>query len=261
MHGTGAWCPGGSVTNATEKIAPAVIVERRAGWAEVILNRPQRKNAITGPLGAALDAAVTEITGDPEVRAVLLRGAGGAFCSGLDLKEFNAEPAPAWLAEFPRIWRGAHRALFQCDKPIVGALERYAINGGAALALACDLLVCGDGAFMQVGEVALGMAAPYNLAWLTLRHPEAVNARVALIGDRLVGPDLVRLGIAQHSVADDAVLGTAQDLCETLAGHPPGAVARIKSALRAHLDDDADVWFDRFAGDAAGAAPPPPERP
>ncbi|MEQ8860939.1 MAG: enoyl-CoA hydratase/isomerase family protein [Pseudomonadales bacterium] len=244
------------MTSATE-IEPAVVIERHDGWAEVILNRPERRNAITGPLGTALDAALTALSGDPEVRAVLLRGAGGAFCSGLDLKAFNADPVPDWLAEFPRIWRGAHRALFRCDKPIVGALERYAINGGAALALACDLLVSGDSDFLQVGEVTLGMAAPYNLAWLSLRHSEAVNARVALIGERLAGPELVRLGIAQSSVADDTVVEAARSLCATLAGHPAGAAARIKSTLRARLGQDADAWFDRFVGDGAGAARPP----
>lgn len=238
-----------------------VQVERRDGWAEVVLARPERRNAITGPLGTALAAALTELRHDATVNAVLLRGAGGAFCSGLDLGEFNADPAPPWLAEFPRIWRAAHRALFELDKPIVGALERHAINGGAALALACDLLIAGERAFLQVGEVALGMAAPYNLAWLSLRHGEALGARIALIGDRLPGPELVRLGIAQRSVSDAAVLDEARALTATLAGYPAGAAARIKAGLRARNDQDADAWFDRFTRQAGSGATPPPRRP
>ena len=228
------------------------------GWAELILNRPERKNAITGPLGVALADQLNELSESDDVRVILFRGAGGAFCSGLDLKAFNADPAPAWLEDFQNIWRGAHKALFTCNKPVVGALERYAINGGAALALACDLLVVGEGAFLQVGEVQIGMAAPYNLAWLSLRHTEAKMAEVALIGERLDGTKLCEMGLAQQCVSDDQVLDAARGLCERLAGYPEGGLARIKAGLRARLEADADAWFDRFTGvDPVGQRPKP----
>jgi enoyl-CoA hydratase len=237
----------------------AVAVIGHDGWAELVLNRPERRNAITGPLGEALTSALDRLSGDEGVRLVLLRGAGGAFCSGLDLGEFNADPAPDWLAGFPAIWRGAHRALLEFDKPIVGALERYAINGGAALAIACDFLITGEKAFLQVGEAALGMAAPYNLAWLTLRHSEAVAARTALVGDRIAGPELCRLGLAQRAVPDDRVLAEARELCADLSAYPPDGLARIKAGLRRHLTESADAWLDRFTD--AGAPPPrPPPR-
>ena len=157
---------------------PAVTMTHADGVAIITLNRPAQKNAITGPLGEELANCLNSASNDPEVKVVLLQGAGGAFCSGLDLKAFNADPAPAWLAEFQTLWRGAHRALFNCQKPIIGSMERYAINGGAALALACDLLVTSPGAFLQVGEAKIGMAAPYNLAWLSLRHSEALMAQL-----------------------------------------------------------------------------------
>ena len=102
------------------------------GWAEIVLNRPARRNAINGPLGERLADAFRTVAADDGVQAVLLRGAEGAFCSGLDLKGFNADPAPEWLPRFNAIWRAAHKAIFECPKPIVAALERYAINGGAA---------------------------------------------------------------------------------------------------------------------------------
>lgn len=239
--------------------AEAVCIERIApGAMELILNRPARKNAITGPLGIALAEALAELRSDDAVRVVLLRGAGGAFCSGLDVTEFNADPAPDWLPEFQRIWRGVHVALWNLGKPIVAALERYAINGGAALALASDLLVAGRGAFLQVGEVRLGMAAPYNLAWLSLRHSEALMARVALAGDRLDGETLERLGIAARVVPDAEVLDAARAWCEELAGFPEGGLRRIKAGLRARLEVSAEAWFDRFTGvDPVGARPRP----
>lgn len=233
-----------------------VQIIHHTGWAEVILSRPERKNAIIGPMGQELASALDHLANDDRVNLVLLRGAGGAFCSGLDLKAFNADPKPDWLTQFPTLWRGAHRALFNFNKPIIGALERFAINGGAALAIACDLLVAGDESFLQVGEVQIGMAAPYNLAWLSLRHPESVNAQIALIGDRLNGAQLLRLGLATACVRDDQVLNEATQWSEQLASYPAGALQRIKTGLRARLDHSADAWFDRFT--TTSAAPPRP---
>ena len=186
------------------------------GWAEIVLNRPERKNAITGPLGLALADAINAAGADPALRVLLLRGAQGAFCSGLDLGEFNADPAPDWLADFQHIWRGAHSALYNCPVPIVGALERYAINGGAALALACDLLLVGEESYLQVGEAQIGMAAPYNLAWMSLRLAEHTIAQMSFVGDKCYGPQLQQQHIAHECVPDDTVLSSAQALCERL---------------------------------------------
>lgn len=221
------------------------------------MNRPARKNAITGPMGAAMTECLAAVGKDPAIQALLLRGADGAFCSGLDLTEFNADPAPDWLSGFQATWRATHRSLFECRVPIVGALERYAINGGAALALACDLLVVGETAFLQVGEIRLGMAAPYNLAWLALRHPEQVSARLALLGRRFDGRELLDLGVATECVPDAQVLAAARAVTESLAGCPTGAGARIKTGMRAHLETTADAWFDRFTGSAPSGAPSP----
>ena len=217
----------------------------RGRWAEIVLNRPERRNAVDGPLGEALAAAIERAGADDGVQAILLRGAGGAFCSGLDLKAFNAEPPPDWMPRFAAIWRTAHKALFECKKPIVAALERFAINGGAALALAADLLVAGETAFLQVGEVRQGMAAPYNMAWLRLRHSENTAAQLTMTGRRFPGTELASLGIAYAAVPDADVVTSARQLVEELAAYPDGAPARIKTLMRACHDSSADDWFDR----------------
>ena len=222
------------------------------GWAEVVLNRPARRNAINGPLGERLAETLRAVDATEGVQAVLLRGADGAFCSGLDLKAFNADPAPDWVANFATIWRGAHKALYECKKPIVAALERYAINGGSALALAADLLIAGETAFLQVGEVKMGMAAPYNMAWLRLRHSENVTAKLTITGRRFSGRELADLGIAYEAVPDPSVVDTARELVAELAGYPPGALPRIKATMRAYNAPDADAWFDRATRLSAG---------
>lgn len=210
-----------------------VLIERHGRRAEIVLNRPDRRNAVIGPLAIELRTAVESLSADQSVGVIVLRGADGAFCSGLDLKEFRAAQPPEWVAHFSEYWRAVHLAIFRCTKPIIGALERFAINGGAALALACDLLIAGETAFLQVGEVQMSSAAPMNLAWLRLRHSEATTSRLALVGDRINGPDLLRLGVATECVPDSEVLTAAYRLADTIAAYPPGAAEQVKVALRA----------------------------
>ncbi len=240
--------------------APAgdlVLVERPTERvAHVVLNRPERRNALTGPLADQLADTIDELNRDDSVSVIVIRGAGGAFCSGLDLKEFNLEPRPDWVADFGSKWQRVHRSLFDSDRIVVGALERAAVNGGAALALACDFLVAGETAFLQVGEIQQGMAAPMNMAWLRLRFSEALAGRIALLGDRLGGPELERLGIAHTSVADDQVVAAADELAARLAAHDPTGSRRIKASLRrTGIDETAEQWFAK-----ALAADPLPGR-
>lgn len=230
---------------------------------DVILNRPERRNALTGPLAVELANALRSAADNADISVVILRGEGGAFCSGLDLKEFAKDPQPEWVAQFPALWRDVHEALFDLPCIVIGALERAAVNGGASLALACDFLIAGETAFLQVGEVQQGMAAPMNMAWLRMRHSEALAARVALVGDRLPGPKLAELGIAHEVVADDVVLDTAMGLAARLAEHDPAGVRRIKQSLRTTgLATSAEAWFDRVVasdplhGIASGASTP-----
>ncbi len=238
-------------------MADEVLLVRHDGWAELILNRPTTRNAINGPMGILLADHAQAVNDDPSISVVLLRGSEGAFCSGLDLKAFNAEPVPEWHADFPAIWRRAHNALFDLNAALVVAVERYAINGGAALALAGDLLVMGTDAFVHVGEVQQGMGAPYNLAWLRLRHSEAITARVALLGQRITAVTAVSLGIATEAVADTDVVVRAQELARSIAAYPQGAVAHIKAVSRAYSEPSADHWFDR----AFAVGPAPSQRP
>ncbi|WP_420995015.1 enoyl-CoA hydratase/isomerase family protein [Cupriavidus sp. 30B13] len=211
--------------------APPVLLVRHAGVAEIVLNRPARRNAIDGALARALADAIDTVNADAATHAVLLRGADGAFCSGLDLKALQAEADG--MAGFARAWERVHLGLLQSRKAWIVALERHAVNGGAALALAGDLLVCGAGAFLQIGEIRIGMAAPRNLAWLALRHSEAVAARLCLLGERVPAAELLRLGIATEVTGDAQVLDRARAMAAAIAGFPAGAVAAIKGGMRA----------------------------
>ena len=223
---------------------PLVLRTDTDGLAVVELNRPQRKNAMTGPLMTALADTMEAIAGDESVETVVLAGAGGAFCSGLDLDEFNADPAPDWMPGFSDELRRAHVSLASCPAPIVVALERYAINGGAALALAGDLVVVGEASWLQVGEVRLGMAAPNNLAWLVPRYPLSTVLQIVTHGARLPGPRLLELGVAYEVTPDDRVRDRAIELGTELAGFPAGAGRVMKQSVhRVAQATDPDDWF------------------
>jgi len=228
---------------------PEVLVSVDDGVASIILNRPARKNAITGPMMDRLAEAFQEAAVRDDVGAVLFHGADGGFCSGLDLGEYNADPPPDWLPTSLDSLVAAHRAIYACPVPVVGALERFAINGGAAFALAADLLVVGREAYLQVGEIRQGMAAPMNLAWLLARHPASVAEQIALTGRRFVGPDLHRLGVALDVVDDDRVLESARALAVEIASYPTEQARAIKATIRdlAPATDlgDGGAWFDR----------------
>lgn len=237
-----------------------VLLERNGRVAEIILNRPERKNAITGPLALALQSAIDECAGDAGVGVILLRGASGVFCSGLDLKEFNAEPRPDWLPGFQAVWRGVHERLYACDKAIVVAMEGYAINAGSALALASDFLVAGESAFLQVGEVRQGRPAPMNLAWLRMRYGDGMARRIMLLGRRIPGPELLRLGIAHEVVEDSEVLTASRTLAAELS--EISGIAGTKQVFRTtDLPGRPNDWFDEAVkaaaavGRAAGPIP------
>ena len=97
-----------------------------------------------------------------------------------------------------------------------------------------------------MGEAQIGMAAPYNLAWLSLRHPESIIARVALIGDRINGEEMKSFGLAHACCEDSQVLIEAKNLVAKLAAYPEHGLNRIKTVMRDAQDLGADDWFDRF---------------
>ncbi|MGD9893813.1 MAG: enoyl-CoA hydratase/isomerase family protein [Dehalococcoidia bacterium] len=213
----------------TESLA---IVERYGPRGELVLNRPSRRNALIGPLVEALRTGLAELVADPEVRVIVIRGAGGSFCAGLDLDAFAADPPPPWRAGFSALWADLHAGLYDCPKPIVGALEGPAIAAGSALALACDMLIAGDGCRFQVAEARLGLAAPINTVWLTLKFGAARALEFAVGAQPYNGPALVSRGVALMSVPDQDVLAAARGYADLLAENKPAGMAAIKSSIR-----------------------------
>lgn len=210
---------------------PLIRVEREGARGELVLNRPHRRNALIRPLVEALHAGLDELSADDDVHAILVRGEGGTFCAGMDLKARQEEPE--LMEGMPQAWAAFHAAVYQCPKPIVGALEGHAIAGGSGLALSCDFLVAGEGARLHVSEVRMGMVAPINLVWLQFKFGYAKAMEFVVGGQPYTGRELVERGIAVLAAPDEDVLTEARAYADRLAENDPAAMARVKASLRA----------------------------
>ena len=114
--------------------------------------------------------------------------------------------------------RAMHLALYRCKKPIITALGKFAINAGASLAFACDLIVASETAFLQIGEIQQGASIPKNAAWLKIKTTEFQPARLAFLGDRVVAPELLRLELISECVSDDCFVERCNEIAATIAG-------------------------------------------
>ena len=216
-----------------------VIVENGIG--ELVLNRPQQRNSLIGPLVWEMQSGLEKLEKDEGCNSIVIRGEQGYFCAGLDLKAFSQDPPPDWRSRFQDDWAKFHKTIFISNKPIVGALQGFAIAGGSALALACDFLVVGEGSFMHVSEVERNMMAPINIFWLQLRHSYHRALKMALLGERHYGESLLNLGIADRCVPESEVLGAAREIAGRFAGFNGGNVRHLKYSIRSacvHQDFD-----------------------
>lgn len=213
-----------------------VLLERHDGWAELVLNRPDRRNAIVSDTVGLLSAGLDDLARDQTVRAVILRGEGGVFCSGLDLQH------PPSSEGFARDWAALHGVLAAFPTVLIGALEKAAVAGGASLALACDLLVVGRSAFLSVPEAALGRPAPMNVAWLVYKYGTGPALQMVLSGRRYEAEALLEGRIAHQVVADAEVRDHAESLAVTIAGYDRDTLVRLKQSVR----DAAPRRFDEI---------------
>ena len=221
------------------------------GWAEIVIERPDRRNSLIPPLAGEIRDYIEQSNEDDNISAIVLRGEGGYFCSGIDLKALQADPPPPWSGKDVGDVRSMHMALYYCKKPVIAALEKFAINAGASLAFACDLIVAGETAFLQIGEIQQGVGIPMNAAWLKIKTTEFQAARLAFLGDWVKAPELLRLGLISEYVSDDSVVERCNEIAATIASYPPGAAVAIKQSLVAQRGIDSPEDFFPHAANSA----------
>lgn len=205
------------------------------GVAVVTLNRPDRLNAVSAELVddllAALDAVAVS-----DARAVVLRGAGRAFCAGHDLKEPSGGPPSRRRLELLQEVTRRLRAL----PPVVAAVHGYAIGAGAEFALGCDLILAADDAVFQFPEVGLGLSVTGGASRLLPALVGAVRAKeLLLLGDRVDAASALRLGMVNAVCPAAELVDRASALATNIAGKPAHAVAIAKRGIDAGVDVEA----------------------
>ena len=208
---------------------PNVLVERDGRVGVVLMNRPQQLNALSGELMGAVVAALTELDGDPEVRAIVLGGGERAFAAGADIAELAAG-TPISLYENRRIdqWD----AIRSLRTPIVAAVSGFCLGGGCELAMLCDLIVASETARFGQPEINLGvLPGAGGTQRLTRAVGKAVAMDMILTGRMLSARDALSFGLVARVVAREAWLVEAKRVAAEIAAKGPIAVRLAKEAV------------------------------
>jgi enoyl-CoA hydratase len=203
----------------------AVLTERRGRVLLITLNRPDAMNAINGELSTALVAAVEALDGDDGLTAGVLTGAGRGFCAGMDLKAFARGEDIGPAMQFIR---------YGAKKPLIGAIEGFALAGGLELALSCDLLVAASGSKLGIPEVGVGLfAGGGGLLRLPGRIGFGKAMELAITADSITAEEGAEYGLIARVTEPGGAVGAAMELAARVARNAPLAVAASKQLIRA----------------------------
>ncbi|MBJ7411159.1 MAG: enoyl-CoA hydratase [Phenylobacterium sp.] len=189
------------------------------GVAVVTLNRPEAMNALSKALRAALQQAILELEADPEVKVIVLTGAGQrAFTAGLDLKELSSDPLGMGAANATDPSENPARAVLACSKPIIGAINGVAITGGFEVALACDVLICSTNARFADTHARVGITPGWGLSQKLSRCIGPYRAKeLSLTGNFLDAAKAYEWGLVNRVVAPDELMPAALQLAAQMA--------------------------------------------
>jgi enoyl-CoA hydratase/carnithine racemase len=220
-------------------MAEAVLTERRGDVLVVTLNRPDARNAVNGALAQGVADAVDELDGDDALRVGVLTGAGKGFSAGMDLKAFVAGERP-YVEDrgFAGITQRGPR------KPMIAAVEGFAVAGGLEIALSCDLIVAARGARLGIPEVKRSLvAAAGALFRLPRRIPYHLAMELALTGDPIDAERAHELGLVNRLAEPGQALDTALELAAAIVKNGPLALTASKEIVQNALDwTEAEAW-------------------
>ncbi|MGH6787575.1 MAG: crotonase/enoyl-CoA hydratase family protein [Novosphingobium sp.] len=222
---------------------PEVLTEVEDGVLIVTINRPEAKNAMNKAAAEGISAAMDRLEADETLRVAILTGAGGTFCSGMDLKGFLR-------GERPSIEGRGFGGLSEWTpkKPVIAAVDGYALAGGMELALSCDLIVANSGARFGIPEAKRGLAAAAGgLIKLPRQIPPRIAMELALTGDFIDAERAYALGFINRIVEGPALDG-AKELARAVAANGPLALIASKAIIRAsHEWTEAEMWTKQAA--------------
>jgi enoyl-CoA hydratase len=216
---------------------PHLLVEKDGNVLTLTMNRPDQRNALSTEMVVRLTDAWAQINEDPEIRVAILTGAGGHFSAGADLKAMaGGYGDDEWTArsrqdpEMP--WKALLRN-FRLTKPLIAAVEGYAVAGGTEMLQACDIRVAAEGAKFGLFEVRRGLF-PIGGSTVRLRRqiPYTRAAEILLVGDFIPARDALEIGLIGRVVPDGEALKAAREIADKIAANGPLSVQAILRSLR-----------------------------
>lgn len=215
-----------SMTNVFENISVSFEGEHIA---IVKLEREDKFNALNMATRRELAEAFTQLGENDLVRVIVLTGGSKAFAAGADLKEFkDANPIDVMKRRVERYWR----AIAQAPQPVIAAVNGFALGGGFELALACDIIVAGEGAKLGQPEIRVGIMPGAGGTQRLMRTAGKYHAmRLCLTGERIGAAEALSMGLVSAVVADDQVMAKALEMASNIASMPPLAAQQIKEAI------------------------------
>jgi len=225
----------------SDETSPVVLTERLGNVLLITLNRPEVRNAVNAALAAGVAGALDELDDDPSLSVGVLTGTGGFFCAGMDLGAFVKGESP-WFGDrgFAGIAQRASR------KPLIAAIEGFAVAGGMEIALACDLIVAARGAKMGIPEVTRSLvAAGGALLRLPRRMPYHVVMELALTGDPLPAERFHELGLVNRIAEPGGAVDAALELAGRLAKNGPLALIASKQVLQQQFDWSSEEMWEK----------------
>jgi len=219
-----------------------LLYECHDGIAEIRFNRPQRLNAVTAQLYRELEAALDAAEADVDVRVVMLTGEGRAFCVGADLKEHKAGRTAFDRRQYLMGEQLVCKRLIHLPKPVVAAVNGYALGAGAEMAIAADFLLMAESARIGLPEVSIGNFLGGGVTWLLPRLVGLAKAReLAFLGERIDGAEAVRIGLANRVLADEGFLAAAREFAGRLASKAPFSMRLAKEQLNMAAENTLDA--------------------
>jgi enoyl-CoA hydratase len=217
----------------------AVLTERRENVLLITIDRPEVRNAVNAAVAEGIAGALDQLDGDDALSVGILTGAGGFFCAGMDLGAFVKGESPYFGDRgFAGIAQRASR------KPLIAAIEGFAVAGGMEIALACDLIVAAEGAKMGIPEAKRSLvAAGGALLRLPRRMPYHVVMELALTGDPLPAERFHELGVVNRLAEPGSALEVALELAASVAENAPLALIASKRIIQEQFDwSSAEMW-------------------
>ena len=223
-----------------------LLTEVRGGVLIVTLNRPAQKNALNGAVLYGISEAMHRLETDDSLVVAVVTGAGGTFCSGMDLKEFVSGGSTAPKSEHPYLSQKPPA------KPVIAAVEGYALAGGCETALACDIIVAGRDSKFGIPEVKRGLVAAGGGLY---RMPKVMSyqnaALLALTGDIISAEQAKEMGMVTVLTETGNALDAALEIAEKIAANGPLAVRATKEVLAAsarYTDAEFMAWQQTVVG-------------